>query len=68
MPLMSNPLTAVQIMSRNGKLLQQGLAVVEHVDTTVSQTNSTQGSLSFATTKLGFLYLKVKCLHNISHI
>lgn len=61
MPLMSNPLTAVQIMSRNGKLLQQGLAVMELVDTTVSRTNSTQGSLNFATTKREFWYRQVRC-------
>lgn len=61
MLLKSGPLTAVQIIIRNGKLLQQGPAVMRHVDTTVSRTNSIQGLLSFAIIQRVFLYVKVKC-------
>lgn len=61
MLLTSDPLTAVQEMIQNGRLLQQEPAVMEHVDIIVYRTNSIQGLLNFATTKRVFLYLKVKC-------
>lgn len=62
MPLTYIWLTAVRWTSQTGKLLQQGLGVILHEDTTVFRTFSTQRSSSSVTIKHAFVYQKVLLL------
>lgn len=62
MPLMYIWLTTVRWTSQTGKLLQQGLGVILHEDTTVFPTFSTQRSSSSVTIKHALVYQKVLLL------